>query len=149
VLQALGVESIVLGFVSYMAELWARHEWRADKEVPLRILVGLADLTRTLTDASPLIALTVLGILLIVVGAALRRLDSNAQEVTQEIPWPKSGTHPGDKRPACRRVYELLPASAQDCVAQEPRAEQQRGGYECKPLTTGRRKDATYSRGSR
>jgi hypothetical protein len=78
VLQALGVESIVLGFVSYMAELWARHEWRADKEVPPCILVGLADLTRTLTDASSLIALTVLGILLIVVGAALRRLDSNA-----------------------------------------------------------------------
>jgi hypothetical protein len=78
VLQTLGVESIVLGFVSYMAELWARHEWRADKEVPPRILVGLADLTRTLTDASSLIALTVLGILLIVVGAALRRLDSNA-----------------------------------------------------------------------
>jgi hypothetical protein len=77
VLQTLGVESIVLGFISYIAELWAKHEWRADEEVPPRIFVGLADLTRTLTHTSPLIALTVLGILLIVVGAALRRLGTN------------------------------------------------------------------------
>ena len=77
VLQTLGAESIVLGFVTYMAELWARHEWRADEEAPPRILVGLADLSRALTHASPLVALTALGVLLIVMGAALRRLDSN------------------------------------------------------------------------
>ena len=77
VLQTLGIESIVLGFVTYMAELWARHEWRADEEAPPRILVGLADLARALTHASPLVALTALGVLLVVMGAALRRLDSN------------------------------------------------------------------------
>jgi len=76
VLQTLGAESIVLGFVTYMAELWARHEWRADEEAPPRILVGLAEVTRALTHASPLVALTALGVLLIVMGAALRRLDS-------------------------------------------------------------------------
>ena len=77
VLQTLGAESIVLGFVTYMAELWARHEWRADEEAPPRLLIALADLSRALTHASPLVALTTLGILLIVMGAALRRLDSN------------------------------------------------------------------------
>jgi hypothetical protein len=77
VLQILGVESIVLGFVSYMAELWARNEVEGDKEMPPRILVGLADLTRALTHASPLIALTILGILLVAVGAALRRLGTS------------------------------------------------------------------------
>jgi hypothetical protein len=77
VLQILGVESIVLGFVSYMAELWARNEVEGDEEMPPRILVGLADLTRALTHASPLIALTILGILLIAVGAALRRLGTS------------------------------------------------------------------------
>jgi hypothetical protein len=75
VLQTLGAESIVLGFVSYMAELWARHEWRGDEEAPPRLLLAVADLTRTLTHASPLVALTVLGILLIIVGATLRLLD--------------------------------------------------------------------------
>jgi hypothetical protein len=77
VLQTLGVESIILGFFVYMAQLWARHEFRGDEEAPPRLLVALADLTRTLTHASPLIALTVVGILLIVVGAALRRLSAN------------------------------------------------------------------------
>jgi uncharacterized membrane protein YidH (DUF202 family) len=76
-LQILGVESIVLGFVSYMAELWETHKLRTEEEVPPRILVGLADLTRALTHASPLIALTILGILLIAVGAALRRLGTS------------------------------------------------------------------------
>ena len=76
VLQTLGAESIVLGFVTYMAELWARHEWRADEEAPPRLLIALADLSRALTHASPLVALTALGVLLIVMGAALRRLDS-------------------------------------------------------------------------
>ena len=76
VLQTLGAESIVLGFVTYMAELWARHEWRADEEAPPRLLIALADLSRALIHASPLVALTALGVLLIVMGAALRRLDS-------------------------------------------------------------------------
>jgi hypothetical protein len=76
VLQILGVEAIVLGSVSYMAELWARHKLRADDEVPPRIFVGLAELTRALTHLSPLSALTVLGVLLIVLGATLRRLGS-------------------------------------------------------------------------
>ena len=75
VLQTLGMESMVLGFITYMAELWARHEWRADEEAPPPILVGLAEVTRALIHASPLVALT-LGVLLIVMGAALRRLDS-------------------------------------------------------------------------
>ena len=77
VLQILGVESIVLGVVSYMAELWARHDWRADEEVPPRIFVGLAELTRAVTHASPLMALTVLGALLIVGGTTLRRRGSD------------------------------------------------------------------------
>jgi hypothetical protein len=77
VLQILGVESIVLGFVSYMAELWVRYNWSADEEAPFRLLVGLADLTRALSHVSPLIALAVLGILLIVMGAALSRLGAN------------------------------------------------------------------------
>jgi hypothetical protein len=77
VLQTLGVESIVLGFVSYLAELCVRYGWRADEEAPPRLLIALADLTRALTHASPLVALTTLGVLLIVMGAALRRLGSN------------------------------------------------------------------------
>ncbi len=76
VLQILGVEAIVLGFVTYIAELWARHKLRADEEVPPRIFVGLAELTRALTQVSPLVALTALGVLLIVLGATLRRLGS-------------------------------------------------------------------------
>jgi hypothetical protein len=77
VLQTLGVESIVLGFVSYLAELCVRYGWRADEEAPPRLLIALADLTRALTHASPLVALTTLGVLLILMGAALRRLGSN------------------------------------------------------------------------
>jgi hypothetical protein len=77
VLQTLGVESIVLGFVSYMAKLWARHELRGDEEASPRLLIALADLTRAVTHVSPLIALTALGVLLIVVGTMLRRLRTN------------------------------------------------------------------------
>jgi hypothetical protein len=77
VLQTLGMESIVLGFISHMAKLWALHEYRADEEAPPHLLVSLANHTQALTHASPLIALTVLGILLIVMGAALRRLGAN------------------------------------------------------------------------
>ena len=74
VLQTLGLECVVLGFVSYMAELWTRHEFKGDEEAPPHLLVALADLSRTLTHASPLIALTVLGILLIALGVVLHRL---------------------------------------------------------------------------
>jgi hypothetical protein len=74
VLQTLGVESIFLGFVSYMAELWARHELIGDTEKPPRFLLALADLIRTLTHVSPLVALTALGVLLIVMGTLLRHL---------------------------------------------------------------------------
>jgi uncharacterized membrane protein HdeD (DUF308 family) len=77
VLQTLGLESIILGVISYMAELWARHDWRADEEVPPRILVGMAEAIRALTHTSPLIVLTVLGALLIVAGSALRRQGSD------------------------------------------------------------------------
>jgi hypothetical protein len=78
VLQTLGVESIVLGFVSYMAELWARNQFRGDEEAPPGLLVALAEHTQALTQESPLIALTVLGILLIVAGATLRLLDTSS-----------------------------------------------------------------------
>ena len=74
VLQTLGLECIVLGFVSYMAELWARHRLEGDEEAPPRFLVALADFIRTLTHASPLVALTVLGILLVTLGLVLHRL---------------------------------------------------------------------------
>jgi hypothetical protein len=77
VLQTLGAESIVLGFVFYMAELSARHELRGDEEAPPRLLIALANLTRALTHASPLVALTALGVLLIVIGTMLRRLRTN------------------------------------------------------------------------
>jgi hypothetical protein len=76
VLQTLGMELIVLGYVSYMAELWVRYKWRGDEVTPPRLVVAVADLTRASTHASPLIALTISGILLVALGAALRRLDT-------------------------------------------------------------------------
>lgn len=79
ILQTLGLECIVLGFVSYMAELWSRHELKGDKESPPRLLVTLAHVTRTLTHASPLIVLTMLGILLIVLGVVLHRLGADGR----------------------------------------------------------------------
>ena len=72
ILQLLGVECIVLGFASYMAELWARHKIPGDEEAPPRLLVALADSIRFLTHASPLVAMTVLGLLSIAIGMALR-----------------------------------------------------------------------------
>jgi hypothetical protein len=53
-------------------------QFRGDEEAPPRLLVALAELTQALTQKSPLIALTVLGILLIVAGAALRLLDTSS-----------------------------------------------------------------------
>ena len=77
ILQTLGAESIVLGFLSYIAELSVRHELRGDGEVPPRLLVALANLVRTVTQTSPLIVLTVLGIVLIVMGGVLRLSKTN------------------------------------------------------------------------
>jgi len=77
VLLTLGVESILFGFLSYLMELWALHDLKADKEAPPRHLVALAELIRALTHVSPLIALTALGVLLIVIGTMLRRLRTN------------------------------------------------------------------------
>jgi hypothetical protein len=73
VLLTLGLEYVVLGIASYMAELWARHKIPGDVETPPRTLVTLAEFIRTLTNASPLVALTVLGIILIALGLVLRR----------------------------------------------------------------------------
>ena len=73
VLQTLGLECVVLGFASYMAELWSRHKIPGDEEAPPLLMVALADSIRTLTHASPLFALAVLGIVLIASGIVLRR----------------------------------------------------------------------------
>jgi hypothetical protein len=70
-LQTLGLECIVLGFVSYMAELWARRNVQGDEGAPSRLLVALAGPIRTLSHASPLVVPTVLGILLIALGIVL------------------------------------------------------------------------------
>jgi hypothetical protein len=78
VLQISGIEFIVLGFLSWLAEVWAQST-QAPDEVTLDLLVALADLTRTLTHAPPFIALTIVGILLIALGTALRRLDADGR----------------------------------------------------------------------
>jgi hypothetical protein len=82
-LQILGIEFIVLGFMSWMAALWVQYEKvqhakTADEgayarayEQALDSLVALADLSRALAHAPPYIALTLLGILLIGLGTAL------------------------------------------------------------------------------
>jgi hypothetical protein len=79
VLLTLGLECVVLGFASYMAELWVRHEIPGDEEAPPRTLVTLAEFIRTLTHASPLVALTVLGTILIALGVVLRRLGTDGR----------------------------------------------------------------------
>lgn len=78
VLQILGIEFIVLGFMSWMAELWIQYDETTDEKAPPDLgppdfLVALADLTRALTHTPPYIALTVLGILLIALGTALSK----------------------------------------------------------------------------
>ena len=81
VLQISGIESIVLGFVSWMAELEVQDERVQSAktagvkayEEALDFLVALAGLTRALTHTPPYIGLTILGILLIGLGTALSR----------------------------------------------------------------------------
>jgi hypothetical protein len=77
VLQISGIEFIILGFVSWLAALWVHSTKPADENVPLNLLVTLADQTQALTHASPYIAPTILGIFLIALGTALRYLDAN------------------------------------------------------------------------
>jgi hypothetical protein len=72
VLQILGIEFIVLGFMSWMAAVWVQSMQTVDERT-LDFLVALADLTRALTHTAPYIALTILGILLIALGTALSR----------------------------------------------------------------------------
>ena len=98
VLQILGVEVIVLGFICWIAILEIRYDDLQYLETRDRTavselyltspeyvappkyvdsLAALADLTQALTHAPPYIAPTILGILLIVVRAALRELVAN------------------------------------------------------------------------
>lgn len=90
VLQILGVEVIFLGFICWMATLWTRYEYipyphttndaTSDTAVPpeyVDSLATLADLSQALTHAPPYIAPTILGILLIAAGTALRQLVAN------------------------------------------------------------------------
>jgi hypothetical protein len=83
VLQISGIEFIVLGFLSWVAEVWVQSR-RAPDEVTLEFLVALADLSRALTHTPPYIALTILGILLIALGTALRRIDANGHSSPAE-----------------------------------------------------------------
>ncbi len=76
-LQVSGVEFIILGFASWLAAVWVQSKKLPDERT-LDFLVALADLTRALTHTPPYIALTILGILLIALGTALRWLDPNS-----------------------------------------------------------------------
>ena len=76
VLQVSGIEFIVLGFLSWLAALWTQNGQTPD-QITLSYLVALADLSQALTSTPPYIALTILGILLIVSGTALRWLNTN------------------------------------------------------------------------
>ena len=73
VVQISGIEFMVLGFLSWLAEAWVQST-QAPDEVTLDLLVALADLSRALTHTPPYIALTAMGILLITAGTALRRV---------------------------------------------------------------------------
>ena len=73
VLQIIGIEFIVLGFMSWLAAVWVQGTQTADKTALLNLLVALADLTRALTHTPSHFALTILGILLIALGTALER----------------------------------------------------------------------------
>jgi hypothetical protein len=96
VLQVLGIEVIFLGFICWIATLEVRYDdlqylqttdgtavsnlASPDYVAPpeyVYSLVAVADLTQALTPAPPYIAPTILGILLIVVGAALGGLVAN------------------------------------------------------------------------
>jgi hypothetical protein len=76
VLQVSGIECIVLGLLSWLAALWAQST-QAPDQITLNFLVAISDLSQALTGTPPYIALTILGILLIVLGTALGRLDTN------------------------------------------------------------------------
>jgi hypothetical protein len=71
VLQISGMEFIVLGFLSWLAEVWVESA-RTPDEITLDFLVALADLSQALTRTPPFVAPTILGILLIALGTALR-----------------------------------------------------------------------------
>src|SRR3712207_5562891 len=75
-LQISGMEFIVLGFLSWLAEVWVEGE-RTPDEITLDFLVALADLSQALTRTPPFVAPTILGILLIALGTALRRVGTN------------------------------------------------------------------------
>jgi hypothetical protein len=96
VLQILGVEIIFLGFVCWLAALEVRYEYIpyqqttngtevSDLASPEYVappkyvdsLATFADLTQALTHAPPYIAPTILGIVLIAAGTALRQLVAN------------------------------------------------------------------------
>jgi hypothetical protein len=77
VLQISGIEFVILGFLSWLAALWAQSTQTHD-QITLNFLVALADLSQALTGTPPYIALTILGIILIASGTALRRLDTSA-----------------------------------------------------------------------
>lgn len=90
-LQILGIEFIILGFMSWMAQLWVQYaeiqytettDARVSRDLAppdfLDFLVALADLTRALTHTPPYIALTLLGILLIALGTALSKYSPKA-----------------------------------------------------------------------
>ena len=76
VLQISGMEFIVLGFLSWLADVWIESA-RTPDEITLDFLVALADLSQALTRTPPYVAPTVLGILLIALGTALRRIGTN------------------------------------------------------------------------
>ena len=76
VLQISGIELIVLGFLSWLAEVWAQSAQTPD-EMTLDFLIALADLSQALTHAPPYVAPTILGVLLIALGTALRWVETN------------------------------------------------------------------------
>jgi hypothetical protein len=76
VLQVSGIVFIILGFMSWLAAVWVQSGQSPD-DITLDFLVALADLSQALTHTPPYIALTILGILLIALGTALRRLATN------------------------------------------------------------------------
>jgi hypothetical protein len=76
VLQISGIEFIILGFLSWLAALWVQSGQTPDA-LTLDYLVTIANLSQALTRTPPYIALTILGILLIALGTALRRIDTS------------------------------------------------------------------------
>jgi hypothetical protein len=71
VLQISGIEFIVLGFMSWLAAVWVQSRQMPDERT-LDFLVALAALSQAMTHTPPYIALTILGIVLIALGTALR-----------------------------------------------------------------------------